>query len=102
MTYTPITQEINTLHWFQSLFEMGDLDFQVRGQIIVFDIVFGNFELVNMTTHLGFKTDAPNVQRMCILQSFQNLLQMGDLDLHLQDRLTDFVLELGNFGFLTQ
>ena len=44
---------------------------------------------------------SPNLHSMCILLSFQHLLNMGeqgDLDLHLQGHLGKKPLKLGHFG----
>ena len=77
---------------------MGDLDLHLQGHLALKHSKLGHFGLVRTISQKVLDGILPNLHRICILPSFQHLLNMGDLDQHLQGHLGQKPLKLGHFG----
>ena len=69
-----------------------------QGQKMFFFLHFGLVGTISQKVMDGF---SPNLHRICILDSFQSLMKMGELDLHLQGHLGkkhENYAKLGRFG----
>ena len=86
---------------FQHLLIMGDLDLHLQGHLALKHSKSGHFGLVRTISQKVLHGISPNLHRICILPSFQHLLNMGDLDLHFQGHLGQKYLKFGYFRGLT-
>ena len=80
---------------------MGDLDLHLQGHLALENLEICQFGLVRAISRKVRDGISPNVHRICILPSFQHLLHMGDIDLHLQGHLGKKYLKFGYFRGLT-
>ena len=72
---------------FRSILVMGDIDLHLQGHLALKDLKFRDLGLVRTIRQKVLDGISPNLHRICILLSFQHLLNMNDLDLHLQGHL---------------
>ena len=63
---------------FRHLLIMGDLDLHLQGHLALKHSKSGHFGLVRTISQNVLHGISPNLHRICILPSFQHLLNMGD------------------------
>ena len=77
---------------------MGELDLHLQGHLTLKHSKSGHLGLVRTISQKVLHGISPNLHRICILPSIQHLLNMGDIDLHLQGHLGQKYLKIWLFA----
>ena len=82
---------------FQHPLIMGDLDLHLQGHLAVENLEFCQFGLVRAISQKVLHGISPNLHRICILLSFQHLLNMVTLTYIFKVIWVKKTLEIGSF-----
>ena len=80
---------------------MNGLDLHLKGHLGLKNLENGLKWLVRTISQKAMDGISPNLHSICILPSFQYLLNMGDLDLYLQGHLGQKYLKFGHLGLIS-